>query len=547
MAKKKRPLARKPRPGHNLAKKKQRSKDVHAESAARERGETPAAESSALQSDDGETADGADAAPETDVSVAFENEDYPRAEDSPEGEDRTEGDDRTQGEEHDARERAEENSVADMDAAPPHTPEALAGGGNAETSGGSEEDAQVVTEAVQDANGQPAADHEVDLSPDPSNQEQEDAPSANSEDDEDSGIGAFEGTEEQDDEPFYSGPTLVGEGPGVDEEEVEDVEQYLKGLVEAIIFSSDKPQTAKDVARAARLDKGRVQELIDQLILETTDRGVRLVGVADGYAFRTNPAYSNYVREFLAQRPVRLSRAQLETLAIIAYRQPLTRPEVDDIRGVDSGAVIKVLLERELIRVLGKKDEPGRPMIYGTTNQFLELFSLSSLRDLPTLREFTELSDDSRAKFESEVGEPAPEGPIDPGLFDEPSEESEGATSPAEAAIAPEAGADSAKAEAHSKSDPAEASMADDDDGDAPGGVADAAADEEADVDDSPNHEDEAFEAQEDEPVEADTSDEQEYQAPALSAEDEAEFPDDDDEDDDDEDDDEEEDEDDDD
>src|SRR5690606_37849919 len=216
----------------------------------------------------------------------------------------------------------------------------------------------------------------------------------------------------------YTGPTLVGDGPSLNEAEVEDVEQYLKGLVEAIIFSSDKPQSAKEVARAARLDRGRVQELIDSLVEESKDRGVRLVAVADGYAFRTNPAYSSYVREFLAQRPVRLSRAQLETLAIMAYRQPLTRPEVDDIRGVDSGAVIKVLLERDLIRVLGKKDEPGRPMIYGTTTQFLELFSLSSLRDLPTLREFTELSDDSRAKFELEVGEPAPEGRIDPSSFD---------------------------------------------------------------------------------------------------------------------------------
>jgi len=209
------------------------------------------------------------------------------------------------------------------------------------------------------------------------------------------------------------GPSLVGEGIEIDESEVEDTEQFLKGLVEAILFSSDKPQTAREIARAAKLDKKRVQELIELLIEDTKDRGVRLCEVSEGYGFRTNPSYSSYVREFLAQRPVRLSRAQLETLAIMAYRQPLTRPEVDDIRGVDSGAVIKLLLERDLIRILGKKDEPGRPMIYGTTPQFLDLFSLSSLRDLPTLREFTELSDDSRAKFELEIGEPAPEGPIE--------------------------------------------------------------------------------------------------------------------------------------
>jgi segregation and condensation protein B len=109
---------------------------------------------------------------------------------------------------------------------------------------------------------------------------------------------------------------------------------------------------------------------------------------------------------------VRLSRAQLETLAIVAYRQPVTRPEVDDVRGVDSGQVIKGLLERDLVKILGKKDEPGRPMLYGTSAGFLELFNLTSLKDLPSLREFTELSQESRQKYESELGEDAPAGAI---------------------------------------------------------------------------------------------------------------------------------------
>ena len=102
---------------------------------------------------------------------------------------------------------------------------------------------------------------------------------------------------------------------------------------------------------------------------------------------------------------MRLTRAQVETLAIIAYRQPITRPEVDDVRGVDSGPVLKLLLERDLVRILGKRDEPGRPLIYGSTSHFLEFFGLKSLKDLPTLREFTELSDESRADFEDELGE----------------------------------------------------------------------------------------------------------------------------------------------
>jgi segregation and condensation protein B len=101
----------------------------------------------------------------------------------------------------------------------------------------------------------------------------------------------------------------------------------------------------------------------------------------------------------------------------MAYRQPITRPEVDDIRGVDSGPVIKGLLERDLIKILGKKDEPGRPMLYGTTTEFLELFNMRSLQDLPTLKEFTELTDDSRRRFEKSLGEDAPEGPIDPALL----------------------------------------------------------------------------------------------------------------------------------
>ena len=100
-----------------------------------------------------------------------------------------------------------------------------------------------------------------------------------------------------------------------------------------------------------------------------------------------------------------MTRAQLETLAIVAYRQPLTRPEIDDIRGVDSGPVLKTLLDRDLIKILGKKDEPGRPLLYGTTPSFLEFFGLKALKDLPNLREFTELSDDSRRVFDREMAE----------------------------------------------------------------------------------------------------------------------------------------------
>jgi segregation and condensation protein B len=199
------------------------------------------------------------------------------------------------------------------------------------------------------------------------------------------------------------------------EEPVADTSTWLKGLLEAVLFVSDRPLTVKELARAARIDKKRTEELLAELRTEIERRGIRIDEVAGGYAFRSNPIYAAHVRHFLAQRPVRLSRAQLETLSIVAYRQPITRPEIDEIRGVDSGPVLKGLLERDLIKILGKKDEPGRPMLYGTTQAFLELFSMQSLRDLPTLKEFTELSEDSRRAFERETGEEAPEGPVDLG------------------------------------------------------------------------------------------------------------------------------------
>jgi segregation and condensation protein B len=197
-----------------------------------------------------------------------------------------------------------------------------------------------------------------------------------------------------------------------DEASVDDTGAFLKGLIEAVLFVADHPLELKDVARAARTDKKRAQELLAELVLDTKQRGIRVEEVSGGWIFRTNPQYAAHVRNFLQQRPVRLSRAQLETLAIIAYRQPVTRPEIDEIRGVDSGPVLKGLLERDLVRIIGKKDEPGRPMLYGTTATFLEVFSLKSLRDLPTLREFTELTDESRDAFERETGEAAPEGPL---------------------------------------------------------------------------------------------------------------------------------------
>jgi segregation and condensation protein B len=187
-----------------------------------------------------------------------------------------------------------------------------------------------------------------------------------------------------------------------------DVAQaHLKGLIEALVFVAEHPISVNDIAKVAGdADRKLVRALVDELRREYADRGIHLDEVAGGLVFRTSAAYATFIRDLSARKPVRMTRAQLETIAIIAYRQPVTRPEVDEIRGVDSGPVLHLLLEREFIKILGKKDEPGRPLLYGTTPKFLEMFGLKSLRDLPSLREFTELSDDSRSVYERETGGP---------------------------------------------------------------------------------------------------------------------------------------------
>jgi len=178
-----------------------------------------------------------------------------------------------------------------------------------------------------------------------------------------------------------------------------------KRALESLIFVSERAATAAQLARAIKSRAAIVRELLAELMLEYKDRGIQLIEVAGGYQFRSSPACAPMVRDFVAQRPVRLTRAQLETLALVGYRQPITRPEVDEVRGVDSGSALRVLLERGLIKMLGRKDEPGRPLLYGTTPHFLEFFGMQNLKDLPTLREFTELSDENRALFKRKTGE----------------------------------------------------------------------------------------------------------------------------------------------
>ena len=179
----------------------------------------------------------------------------------------------------------------------------------------------------------------------------------------------------------------------------------LKHLVEAIVFAADKPVTMQRLRQLTRIaDAARLEQALDELDRDYAGRGIALQRVSGGYQFRTNTAYSGWVQQLIAGRPVRLSRAQLETLAIVAYRQPITRPEIDEIRGVDSSATLRLLLDRSLIRVLGKREEVGRPMLYGTTGEFLDFFSLQDLRELPTLREYSELTAESRQVMSDRLG-----------------------------------------------------------------------------------------------------------------------------------------------
>lgn len=168
----------------------------------------------------------------------------------------------------------------------------------------------------------------------------------------------------------------------------------LKPIVEALIFVSESPVRADQIAEALDVEKQVVAPLLRQLCSDYADgsRGIILEETAGGFQFRTRPEYAEWVRRLSRNKPFRFSRAALEALAIIAYRQPITRAEIEYLRGVDSGGVLKTLLDKHLVRILGKKDVPGRPMIYGTSRDFLELFGLKDLSGLPTLKEFSELA-----------------------------------------------------------------------------------------------------------------------------------------------------------
>jgi segregation and condensation protein B len=210
-------------------------------------------------------------------------------------------------------------------------------------------------------------------------------------------------------------------------------------IIEALILSSTEPISAAKLAEIIPYCKaGQAKDLVNELNTEYAeqDRAFEIWEIAGGYQIRTRAEFSGYLQKLQKERALRLSQAALESLAIIAYRQPATRAEIEEVRGVDAGATVKSLLDRQLIRIAGQREVPGRPMLYGTTRRFLEVFGLENLKNLPTLRELDEMareqgllqqaSDDALApeasslavEGDAETQAVVPEGPVEDSAAD---------------------------------------------------------------------------------------------------------------------------------
>ncbi len=164
--------------------------------------------------------------------------------------------------------------------------------------------------------------------------------------------------------------------------------QLLVAALEALLFVASQPLPGDRIAAILGCSTEQVAELAQRLEQKLVGHGVQLTRLANGYTLATRPQYADYVQALLEPEPQRLSTQALETLAIIAYRQPITRPEIDELRGVNSAGIINSLLEKNLIRIAGRKDAPGRPFLLETTEHFLAVFGLGSLDDLPLLEQF---------------------------------------------------------------------------------------------------------------------------------------------------------------
>jgi segregation and condensation protein B len=171
--------------------------------------------------------------------------------------------------------------------------------------------------------------------------------------------------------------------------------ENIKAVIEALILASETPLVLEKICIIlSGVEKSEIKEALGKLVSEYNERqgGIYLQEVAGGFQFRTRPELSTWVKKLKSAKPHSLSPQAMETLAIVAYKQPIVKSEIESIRGVDVGGPLKNLLDKKLVRIVGRKDVPGKPIIYGTTKKFLEVFNLKDLLDLPNLRELKELS-----------------------------------------------------------------------------------------------------------------------------------------------------------
>jgi segregation and condensation protein B len=167
-----------------------------------------------------------------------------------------------------------------------------------------------------------------------------------------------------------------------------------KAILEALIFVSESPLTLDRMKEVlGGVNKRELQRLLAEMMEEyrKAERGITLEEVAEGFQFRTRAEFGEWIRKLKKVKTTALSQPSLETLAIIAYRQPVVRMDIEKIRGVDSGGVLRTLLEKKMIKIIGKKDVPGKPIVYGTSKRFLEVFGLKDLSELPTLKDLDSL------------------------------------------------------------------------------------------------------------------------------------------------------------
>ncbi len=192
-------------------------------------------------------------------------------------------------------------------------------------------------------------------------------------------------------------------------------------IAEALILGAAEPVSAQRLAEIVPgVRAADVRELVGELNAEYADRrnSFEVVEAAGGFQLRTLTEFAPYLQQTLTTRPLRLSQAALETLAVVAYRQPVTRAEIEHVRGVDVGAVLRSLLERRLLRIAGHREVAGRPMLYATTRRFLEVFGLPRIEDLPTLRDLQELAPPEAATAAAPEAEAVPEDPSEGDALD---------------------------------------------------------------------------------------------------------------------------------